>query len=442
MTESSSAPRPLALAAILVAAALVRLVWIALVQVDPRETFHWDMTFYDLAALRWTDGALLRDFDGTPSAKWSPGYPLLLGTAYVLFGKSLWVGKLLNVALATLTVWLTARLGTRLFDARVGLAAAAILALLPGSVLYAPVLLSETPFTALLVALLLLTLVLDTPERRLRSWLGYGVLLGVTTLVRGSALLFLAVPASLWWLRTRSLRRVATRTAMVGLGMAAAIAPWTLRNWVTMGAPVLISTQQAGMALTFAHSEVADGGMSMGMARFRDDLLREYRDLPQPEREIAENRFETRRALTWMLTHPLEELALLPRRWLNLIEHDHTGLTWSTERGPDGRPRRPVLSARWDPRVSWLADIAFWALLGLALPGLRSCLGRDAPERWLLPLCLFYFMVLHGVFFAGDPRFHAPLVPVLAILGAAGALGASRGRGPPADRLNPSPDLS
>jgi 4-amino-4-deoxy-L-arabinose transferase-like glycosyltransferase len=238
------------LAPILAVACAVRLAWVLAAPVDPREDFLWDMTFYDLAALQLTDGALLRDLDGVATARWTPGYPLLLGGAYAIFGSDLLVGKLLNVVLATFTVAITGLLGARLFGRGPGLAAAALLALLPGYVLYAPLLLSETAFVALFTASLLLFACLDArrPETSATGWLGFGVLLGAAILVRGAALLFLAVPALVAWRSTGSARIAARRTALAALGLAAVIAPWTLRNTVLLGAPVLLSTQQVGCA--------------------------------------------------------------------------------------------------------------------------------------------------------------------------------------------------
>jgi hypothetical protein len=40
----------------------------------------------------------------------------------------------------------------------------------------------------------------------------------------------------------------------------------------------------------------------------------------------------------------------------------------------------------------------------------------------VLPLAVLYVTLLHGVLFAGDPRFHAPLLPAFAILAAAALL--------------------
>lgn len=413
-----------ALAPILAVAFALRLAWVLVAAVDPREAFLWDMTFYDLAALQVADGVLLRDFDGVATARWTPGYPLLLGGTYAIFGTGLLVGKLLNVVLATFTVAATGLLGARLFGRAPGLLAAALLALLPGYVLYAPLLLSETAFVALFTLTLLLFVHLDArrPESPAPRWLGFGVLLGAAILVRGAALLFLAVPALVAWRTTRSPRIAAQRAAVAALGVAAVIAPWTLRNAAVLGAPVLLSTQQVGMALTFAHSDFADGGMSMRMAGLREARLAEFRGLPQPQREVAENRAEVRRAVRYMLSHPLRELSLVPQRWRHLFAHDHEALTWAAPRGTRGEIVGPVLSDVWDRRTAGLADAVFYAAALLALAGLPACFDSRRPARLLLPGTVLYTLFLHGFVFAGDARFHAPLYPILAILAPVGGL--------------------
>ena len=169
-----------ALIAVLLFGFALRVCWILAVDVDPRSEFHFDMTFYELAALQLTEGSLLRDFDGTPTAKWSPGYPLLLGSAYLAFGKHLIVGKLLNALLATLSGWFCYRLGSRLFRPAVGLVGAALLAVLPGDIFYSALLLSETAFSTIFTGALWSFAILEErrPERFFPRWFGYGMLIG------------------------------------------------------------------------------------------------------------------------------------------------------------------------------------------------------------------------------------------------------------------------
>jgi 4-amino-4-deoxy-L-arabinose transferase-like glycosyltransferase len=417
-----------ALAFILLLAFATRILWILAVDVDPRHDFHFDMTFYEIAALRLTDGALLRDFDGTPTAKWSPGYPVLLGSVYFLFGKSLFAGKILNVLLATLTCCFVYLLGTRLFRPGVGLLAAAILAVLPGDVFYSALLLSETAFTAVFTGALLLFVVLEerVPDRIFPRWFGFGVVVGVAILIRGTAGLFLGVPVLIWWI-SRSSGEALRKGTVAALGLLAAVAPWTVRNYATMGVPVLLSTQQVGMAMTFAHSEIADGGYSQRLGLFRFKLVEPYAELPNPEREIAEWRFEVRRALAYAWHNPRRELRLIPRRLYHLYKHDHAALPWVTPKPEPGRKKLPIFGPRSDRALSLLADGAFFTVLALALAGAWRSFARRRPAALVLPLSVAYVTLLHGVLFAGDPRFHAALLPAFSILAASALLRADPG---------------
>jgi len=417
-----------ALIAVLVFGFALRLCWILAVDFDPRNEFHFDMTFYELAALQITEGALLRDFDGTPTAKWSPGYPLLLGSAYIAFGKHLIVGKLLNALLATLSGWFCYELGRRLFRPAVGLVGAGLLALLPGDIFYSALLLSEAAFSTLFTGALLAFVILEErrPERLFPRWFGFGMLIGAAILVRGTASLYLGVPVVIWWI-SRSFGSAFRLGAVAAAGLIVVVAPWTLRNLTLLGVPVIVSTQQVGMAMTFAHSEIADGGYSQRLVTFRDELVAPFAHLPNPEREIAEWRFEMKRAFDYARTHPGRELSLIPKRLANLYAHDHAALPWLTPKPAAGEKKPAIFGPRRDRALAFTADWSFYTLFGLALIAIPRTLARKRPATWILPGSLAYVTLLHGVLFAGDPRFHAPLAPLRALLAAASLLRAEVG---------------
>lgn len=66
--------------------------------------------------------------------------------------------------------------------------------------------------------------------------------------------------------------------------------------------------------------------------------------------------------------------------------------------------------------MSWcraaLAGVYFAALVGLAAFGARSVVRAGGEAVALLPVLL---VLLHGFVFFGDPRFHAPMTPMLAV---------------------------
>jgi 4-amino-4-deoxy-L-arabinose transferase-like glycosyltransferase len=382
------------------------------------------MTWYDLAAQRLLQGALLRSLDGTPTAFWPPGYPLLLAGVYALFGPHLVVAKLLNVALAVATCGCVYALAARLFGPAVGLCAAAILAFLPDHVWYAPLLLSEVSFTALLAALLWLFAVWSERGVEGPRWIAFGALVGAAALVRGTAALFLAVPFGAWWLAERRTGPALRRTLAAALGMLAVVAPWTLRNAAVMGAPIAVASS-VGMSFLYTHNPHAEGSATLRHAHYRNELLRDLRELPQPQREVAEMRAGLREGLAWMLANPGRELMLVPQRWLALFRHGHPGLEWAQPLRDASEPAadesaRTLFGEPWDRGLALLSDVTFYALLALAAAGVPGTIARGGAGALALPLTVAYVMFLHGVLLYGEPRYHAPLLPVLAVLAARG----------------------
>ena len=84
-----------------------------------------------------------------------PGFPALLALPRLLFGDTLLPARLWLAVVGTFAVWGVWRLGAELLDATTGLIAAALAAVAPVLVLFAPVELSETAFAAgMLVSLI------------------------------------------------------------------------------------------------------------------------------------------------------------------------------------------------------------------------------------------------------------------------------------------------
>ena len=83
----------------------------------------------------------------------TPGYPLVLAPLF-LFSQGeppVYLARALSAVLGTIAVGGVYRLGTRLFDRRAGLLAAALAAIEPGSVAAGVLVLSEAPFVPLMI---------------------------------------------------------------------------------------------------------------------------------------------------------------------------------------------------------------------------------------------------------------------------------------------------
>ena len=394
--------RRLALAVVLVLAFAVRLGCAFALRADVRATFLLDMSVYDLLARHLANGKGYVGYLGQPTAFFPPGYPAILGATYWLFGDGLATAWAMNALLGALTCLLVYATAARLFTPAVGLTAAAILAAFPGDVFGATITMSEVPFGCLLAATLYLFVRWNDamPTAPASRWFLFGLVLGGATLVRGIALPFLAVPFVIWMLAD-GLRTAVARTAVAASALLLVVLPWTARNYFVMGYPILLGGD-APFAFFNAHNPLAFGSQSVEMNDLRKREWPWLEKLPQPRREVEQARAEVRYALGYMVTHPRQELGLVPRRVYYLYAGDHHAL-----------PRRHVLVVRY-------ADAYFFATVAVALVGVAAAFLRASPSALVLPLTIAYVTFMHGVLFFGDPRYHAPLVPVFSILAAVG----------------------
>jgi 4-amino-4-deoxy-L-arabinose transferase-like glycosyltransferase len=416
MGNGGRPPQRWSLALVLLLAFGLRLAWVLVAGLDVAAMgFQFDMTWYQLAAGRIAGGHGLTDFEGVATAQWPPGYPLLLGAVYALVGESVLAAGLLNALLGTLCCLLVYGVGAQLFGRATGLLAGALFAVLPDDIFFARLILSEVFFGTVFCGVVLLFVRWNGSEARQPRWFLLGCLLGAASLIRGIALAFPLVPLTIWLLATRSFRVSFLRVFVLGLGVACVIAPWTIRNYVRMGHPVLIATS-VGRTLGHAHSET--GGVSMDSFAKRDAFRRQFAHLPQPQREIEEMKAWQRTTIRYMLTHPVEELTSIPLRFYHLFKHGHIGLEWGRERRGPGQGLKPLFGPARDRVLAVLADAYYFALLALALVGMGLAFRPADRTQLVIPLTIAYFSFFHSVVFPGNPRYHATMLPFFCIAAA------------------------
>ena len=388
---------------------VVRVLWIAASGWTP--TPDDDAWRYDFTARALADGLGYIHLNGEPTAFWPPGYPLLLGGAYALFGDSIVVAQLLNALLGTATVGLVYLIGLRLFGRTPGLIAAALVAFWPSLIFYTAVTLSEVAFTfvALLAVLLLVIEAQSAREGRSLRWLlAAGVVLGFASLIRGQALLLPLVLVPFWLASGIDRRGVAHGIVALGLGMGLVVAPWTVRNAVQLHEPVLIATN-AGVDFWIGHHDAATGDFG---ATGGNELVYRYPEMGSPQREARVNNDGFREGLTYAVTHPKEELALPFKKLFWLYYNDEEGLAWN-----EGHGGQQFLSTGARDGLRLLSNSYYFAILGVLLLGVPFWFSPREPGRVLLASLVLYWTLIHLAFF-GDPRFHAPIMPVVALLAA------------------------
>ncbi len=388
------------------AALLLRLAWVLTTRWEP--LFDDDAYRYDFAARALADGLGYVHLDGYPTAFWPPGYSLLIATLYVVFGEHILAAQLFNVVLGTATVVLVYLLGRRIAGHTTALVAATLVAFWPSLIFFTGVTLSEIAFT--FFALLGIYMITTRPGQnwRLPLLLGTGLVFGFAALTRGQALLLPLVTVPYWLCLGIRWPAIASTLAVIAIGMATIVLPWTARNAIQLDSPVLISTN-AGVDFWIGHHDNADGAFGTTGG---DVLVFSHPELDPVAREVRANNDGFRKGLRFAATHPAQELLLPFKKFFWLYYNDEEGLKWNESHGaqrflPDAV--RQIFYA--------VSNVYYFTVLALVVLGFRRWFSLREPGRVLLISLVAYWTLVHLVFF-GDPRFHTPIMPFVALLAA------------------------
>jgi 4-amino-4-deoxy-L-arabinose transferase-like glycosyltransferase len=353
-------------------------------------------------------GASLASGDGfTPFGslikRRAPLYPLAIGGVYWLFGVRPLLVLLLQCLLHAGTCLLVYSLARRLFTQRTALIASVLCAVHPMLLRYVPDLHLEALFTFLVTLLVWLT------ERFVRSsdfrnafWLG--LVSGLATLTKSVILLYPPLFAAVLLLvRLRAKQRLPLPALiLVGVTMAATIAPWTVRNYVVTGHFVPVST---GFSDAFLR----------GLIFSRTEFIT-LQKAPYTHAENESNIYFRR----------------LAREAGTVWEKDD----WETDQILNREMKRRLVAEPWlNVRRFFVGLVTFWYQMtslatsavvgGLALVAwIFACVGirrsyREDRTVWLVLLPIFYLNVLLAALLALG-RYHAPILPCLLILAAYG----------------------
>jgi 4-amino-4-deoxy-L-arabinose transferase-like glycosyltransferase len=421
---------------VLFAVALLMRVAFAWLATGPHATPYSDPAEYDAVAWNLARGvgfSLNAAAGPYPSALSPPLLPFVVSLLYRVVGHSYFAAVLLQCAIGALIPVLLAAFGASLFGRTAGRVAGWLAAVHPLLVAMCANLLTETLFAAtMLLAIALTARWVMAPGRT--SAFGAGIAWGVANLARP---MVLPLPLALFAWAWRPLRGAATRAervrqmALLLLGMALVIAPWTLRNAIVLHAFVPVSSRGGGALLVSNnwhawYDPVKRGGASNEV--WESMVANEFKGISEQQAQALAQR----RAMEFLRAHlsdwPGVAVARLQRFWRLSAEGGGTG-AWVRP----GSPFAPLLS-RLDPLFLWSA-----VMFPLALWGLVRSLR--APPRWIRSLGLWvigYFCLLAVAFF-GTLRMRMPVEPLLLLYAAVGIEDLRRrvrgGQAPPAAEI-------
>ncbi len=346
--------------------------------------------------------------NGHASAWRPPLYPVILSAFLALPILFAFLVAILHLLCGTATTALTVAVGRALGLRRFALVAGLLVTLDPILLFESTHVMNET------LATFLAAFSLGAFARLVKSsrspWaIASGAAVGLCILTRPAFLLW---GLFLWPCIAKKVeRRRALRSALLYLaGLAMVLAPWSLRNLVSLGSPS-VTTTHGGYTLLLANNEQfydflksRQGSAHWDSGRFVNDWQSRLSQ-NQIDNELAEDRFAYQLARRSIQTDPGGFIRSVIYRWQSFWR-----LTPQKAEASVGL-RRDLLRMA----VTWWYFIEF----ALALFGLLEIQKRSQPT-WTAALLLVLSFVLVHTFYWTDMRMRAPIMPVVALLAMAG----------------------
>jgi 4-amino-4-deoxy-L-arabinose transferase-like glycosyltransferase len=389
-----------------------------LLQTTDLEPAIGDELQYVQLATSLVDGRGFAWATGEPTSLRPPLYPALVAGIWKTTGtRSFQAVRAVQVVLSLVTMLLVFQIGRRAFGPRAGAMAAALTFLYPDFIFLNSLILTESLFTLLVVAFVLLAVMLvERPTAATAA--ACGVALGLAALTRSVVwpTPLLLCPLLLLLLGGTWRQRVAM-PAVVLLGFLVVVAPWAARNTRLQGVITIVDTM-GGMNLRMGNYEhtpedrMWDAVSLTGEENWVHALAEDRAAglVTEPVTEGVKDKWAQRRAIEYILANPGTTL----RR--SLIKFaDFWGLERSFLAG--------VQQGLYDP-PRWFAGLAVVSMLvSYVAIALAAAAGFwMTPPAWRIHVLLLLPVVvvtgLHSIVF-GHARYHLPLMPILAVYASA-----------------------
>jgi 4-amino-4-deoxy-L-arabinose transferase-like glycosyltransferase len=313
-------------------------------------------------------------------------------------------GRIVNCLCGVASVLVLGLFARHFFGDRPALIAAAMLAVDPILLFFNGLVLTEIPYTLLLLGAWWAVAAMSdsvrgvprvstttTPVLRSYGWaLAAGLFVGLATATRSSNLLMpLLLAPFVWWFSGGRLVRRAASVLVFLVFAAATLAPTAVRNYRLLGYLVPVRTG-GGASLLEALAPWADGGP--GMDRIQ------YPAFPPGADEYQRDRLCRQQAVSWAWENPGTTVRLA---WAKLKR------TWSISLNAAG------YSSATYTAITWLTVAPEFAL---AIVGLWMLRRRPVVLGLLLAPAV-YLTLLHMIF-VGSVRYRVPAMPFLFVAAA------------------------
>lgn len=369
----------------------------------------------------WAERIAAGDWRGEGVFYQAPLYPYLLAVVRALFGPNLGAVYVLQAILDALGCVLLGLAGRRLFSPAVGMVAGLMAAFYAPSIFYDGALQKEALAVFLMSALCWLVAV-AMAESRPRIGVAIGVIVGLLALLRENTLLLAPLLIVWLWARARGAPAFArwSGPACVAAGMAFVLLPVGVRNLV-VGGEFALTTSQMGTNFYIGNNRDANGSYTALLPGRGAPEFEQVDAIALAEQRLG-RRLTPRETSHYWLGESWRVIRSEPRAWLRLMVRK-TLLFWNAYEVSDAEDL--YFYQRWSWLLRGLAVAwNFGVLFPLAAAG--ACLTWPRRrELWLLHAMVLTMSVGVIAFYVFG-RYRLPIVPLLILFAAAGAVEAAK----------------
>ncbi|MDX1695125.1 MAG: glycosyltransferase family 39 protein [Ketobacteraceae bacterium] len=399
---------------------------------------------YDRIAWYLSEGEGYRWYFGLECTYRPPVYPAFLAAIYWIAGPDYYIARIVQTFFIATQSVLTYLIGRELFSRKTSLLAGAVVSLYLTLICFSVTLMSENLFISLMLAVVLFFLKLHGGKRFVYV-VGAGIFSALAILCRPSAapLILLFLPWFFW--RTANRKQALQQLACFLLIIAVPVTGWIYRNYTVTGEIFFIDSR-SGYNLYIGYNERSPGNFHMDSASdmlfqhidntinavapelstaqghrlFRQEL-RAYKnrtlhsydqyDLSKAPGDIWFDRWGKQKAFEFITEHPLDALALIPKKFMYFWNLEHRILLFGYSNGVIGEvPTVPLF-------LLFLLMLSPWVLI--VTGSVLYLASHPINTRMVILLTpVVYLMVLHSLTFGGA-RFHYPIIPILALFASA-----------------------
>ena len=371
---------------IAVLALVARLSFIAL---NPRPLYSDELDYQKLAVTLSTEHRYA--LDTVPTAYRPVGYPAFVAVVYLLAGVNPAIVKIVQAILDSMIVLLLPLLIPDSPE-RTKVLVALFWSFFPPAILFANLLMTETLYTTLCVALAVLYV--SGREDRVGSQILLGIDCGLLALLKPASGIFCLAIVLYEWL----FRKSAKSAVVIGISCVLVVLPWAARNWSVIGEPA-ISTS-SGMNLLIGNNPNANGSYT---AKF------DFPELTEAPGEAMKDGMAFRLATGYIFSHPGLFAANGVKKFAHLFSTESFLIVSQFSRS-SGDIEMPLAKkyATVSPFLSFAVNIPYFTLLILGWLGFLT--NGENRLTHLFALFLGSLVLVHLITFGGN-RFHFPLMP-------------------------------